>query len=90
MGSLSFLEPRIQGYLAEGGTKWACTRGIKAGEKVPPLWELPHEAESKGLKYPGFSLPPALHLHSVPPVGQMQVEHSGEVQSAGVHTPPPI
>lgn len=42
--------------------------------EVPHLWETPHEAENEREKYLGFSLSPALHLPSVPLIGQMQIE----------------
>lgn len=32
----------------------------EGGDRVSPLLEMPQEAESQGIKYPGFSLPPAL------------------------------
>ena len=56
---------------------------------MPPLWEMPHEAENEGEKYTlaSPSCPPAFHLPLVPPLGQIQIEANQEVQPAGVNPP---
>lgn len=67
MGSLSAAEDA--GLTAEGKAKRRPSHGVGHISV-----EVPQEADSKGKKHPGFSFPPALHLPSVPTVGQMQIE----------------